>query len=150
MFDQALKYVMVLPEPKCTLFPDRPDGVCSRGQNVAWNSPGSVLIIMLWRWLNWKADTCPRTLRKKLPRRVPGVRLGRLAVDRHFQGKGLGELLLVDALTRAQQVYKDAGGMGLFIDAIDEQAAGYYKRFGFAEALDNPHLLFFPAWDSGI
>jgi GNAT superfamily N-acetyltransferase len=58
----------------------------------------------------------PPTLHKKLPRRVPGVRLGRLAVDRHFQGKGLGELLLVDALARAQRIYREAGGIGLFVD----------------------------------
>ena len=92
----------------------------------------------------------PPVLHKKLPRRVPGVRLGRLAVDRHFQGKGLGELLLVDALARAQRIYREAGGIGLFVDAIDEQAADYYKRFGFETVPDNPLLLFFPADNSGI
>lgn len=66
----------------------------------------------------------PETWRKKLPRRVPGVRLGRLAVDQRCQGKKLGELLLVDALARAQRIYAEAGGIGLFVDAIDEQAAG--------------------------
>jgi len=92
----------------------------------------------------------PPMLHKKLPHRVPGVRLGRLAVDRHFQGKGLGELLLVDALARAQRIYREAGGIGLFVDAIDEQAAGYYKRFGFQTTPDNLLLLFFPASNSGI
>lgn len=87
----------------------------------------------------------PAAWRKKLPRRVPGVRLGRLAVDCRFQGKRLGELLLVDALVRARRIYADAGGIGLFVDAIDEQAAGYYLRFGFKVAPDNPLLLFFPA-----
>lgn len=87
----------------------------------------------------------PEAWRKKLPRRIPGVRLGRLAVDKHYQGKGLGELLLVDALTRAQRIYAEAGGIGLFVDAIDEQAAGYYQRFGFAASPDNPLLLFLPA-----
>ena len=43
----------------------------------------------------------PNAWRKKLPRRVFGVRLARLAVDRSVQGRGLGELLLVNALTRA-------------------------------------------------
>lgn len=82
--------------------------------------------------------------RKKLPRRIPGVRLGRLAVDRQCQGKGLGELLLTDALTRAQRIYTEAGGIGLFVDAIDEEAAGFYRRFGFAVCPDNPLLLFLP------
>jgi ribosomal protein S18 acetylase RimI-like enzyme len=87
----------------------------------------------------------PTDWRKKLPRRIPGVRLGRLAVDRRFQGKGLGELLLVDALTRAQRIYQEAGGIGLFVDAIDEQAVGYYQHFGFLLTPDNPLLLFLPA-----
>ncbi|QXP83814.1 GNAT family N-acetyltransferase [Methylococcus sp. ANG] len=87
----------------------------------------------------------PATWRKKLPRRVPGVRLGRLAVDQRHQGKKLGELLLVDALGRAERIYTEAGGIGLFVDAIDERAAAYYLRFGFRAIPDNPLLLFFPA-----
>ncbi|WP_298292973.1 GNAT family N-acetyltransferase [Thiomonas sp.] len=87
----------------------------------------------------------PITWRKKLPRRIPGVRLGRLAIDRQYQGKGLGELLLIDALTRAHRIYTEAGGIGLFVDAIDEQAASYYRRFGFQSAPDNPLLLFLSA-----
>lgn len=87
----------------------------------------------------------PEAWRKKLPRRIPGVRLGRLAVDRQYQGKGLGELLLIDALTRAQRIYTEAGGIGLFVDALDAQAAGYYRRFRFQHAPDNPLLLFLPA-----
>lgn len=86
----------------------------------------------------------PEAWRKKLPRRIPGVRLGRLAVDRQYQGKGLGELLLVDALTRAQRIYTEAGGIGLFVDALDDAAAGYYRRFGFEASPDNPLLLFLP------
>jgi GNAT superfamily N-acetyltransferase len=84
----------------------------------------------------------PLAWRKKLPRRIPGVRLGRLAVARALQGKRLGELLLVDALTRARRIHVEAGGIGLFVDALDEQAAGFYRRFGFASAPDNPLLLF--------
>ena len=91
----------------------------------------------------------PQAWRKKLPRRIPGVRLGRLAVDQAFQGKGLGELLLVDALTRAQRIYTEAGGIGLFVDAIDEQAAAYYRRFGFEPSPDNPLLLFLSAKVAG-
>ena len=45
----------------------------------------------------------PETWRKKLPRRIPGVRVGRLAVDRQYQEKGLGELLLIDALVCRKQ-----------------------------------------------
>ena len=91
----------------------------------------------------------PEAWRKKLPSRIPGVRLGRLAVDRQHQGKGLGELLLVDALTRAQRIYTEAGGIGLFVDALDGQAAGYYLNFGFDASPDNPLLLFLSAKVTG-
>ena len=87
----------------------------------------------------------PQAWRKKLPRRIPGVRLGRLAVDRQFQNKGLGKLLLVDALGRARRIYSEAGGIGLFVDAIDEQTALYYQQLGFAASPDNPLLLFLSA-----
>ena len=87
----------------------------------------------------------PEAWCKKLPRRIPGVRLGRLAIDREFQGKGLGELLLVDALRRAHRIYAGAGGIGLFVNALDEQVAGYYRRFGFEASPDNPLLLFLSA-----
>jgi GNAT superfamily N-acetyltransferase len=87
----------------------------------------------------------PQAWRKKMPRRIPGVRLGRLAVDARYQGKGLGALLLVDALSRAARIHREAGGIGLFVDALDEPAALFCQRFGFAAAPDNPLLLFLSA-----
>ena len=86
----------------------------------------------------------PESHRNKLPRRIPGVRLGRLAVDLRYQSKGLGELLMVDAITRARRIQQDAGVVGLFVDAIDGQAAGFYLRLGFSPSPDNPLLLFLP------
>ena len=86
----------------------------------------------------------PQNLGKKLPRRIPGIRLGRLAVDSAFQGKRLAELMLVDALVRARRIYQEAGGMGLFVDAIDDKAAGFYHHFGFASSPSQPLLMFLP------
>jgi len=86
----------------------------------------------------------PINWQRKLPRRVPGVRLGRLAVDVDFQGKKLGELLLIDALTKVHRTADAAGGIGLFVDALDAHTAGFYKKFGFESAPDQPLLLFLP------
>ncbi|MDR3053855.1 MAG: GNAT family N-acetyltransferase [Zoogloeaceae bacterium] len=86
----------------------------------------------------------PDVWRKKMPRRIPGLRLGRLAVDRAWQGEGYGGLLLADALKRARRIDIEAGGIGLFVDALDEQAAAYYLRFGFEASPDQPFLLFLP------
>ena len=87
----------------------------------------------------------PPEASKRLPRRIPGVRLARLAVDRHHQGQGLGELLIADALLRTRRICDEAGGIGLFVDAIDARAAKYYRRLGFAPAPDQPLLLFLSA-----
>ncbi len=86
----------------------------------------------------------PDAWRKKLPHRIPGVRLGRLAVDIKQQGRGLGELLLVDVLLRAKRIYQEAGGIGLFVDAIDDRAASFYRRFGFESIPEQPLMLFLP------
>lgn len=86
----------------------------------------------------------PEARRKKLPRMIPGIRLGRLAVDTRFQGKRLGELLLVDALERVRLIHQHAGVVGLFVDAIDDKAAALYAHFGFEAFVDDPLKLFLP------
>ena len=82
--------------------------------------------------------------RKKLPHLIPGIRLGRLAVDAQFQGNRLGELLLVDAIERVRLIHQHAGVVGLFVDAIDDKAAAFYMHFGFEAFVDNPLKLFLP------
>ncbi len=86
----------------------------------------------------------PAQGRSRFPRRIPGVRLGRLAVDVEFQNRGLGQWLLVDAMARARRIHAEAGGIGLFVDAKDERAAAWYRRFGFVHLPDRPLLLFYP------
>ena len=54
-------------------------------------------------------------------------------------------MLLINALNRMRRIDTEAGGVGLFVNAIDERAAGLYRRFGFAACPDSPLLLFLPA-----
>ena len=75
---------------------------------------------------------------------IPGVRLGRLAVDVRYQGKRLGEILLMDAVRRVKLIQEHAEVVGLFVDAIDEKAAQFYSHFGFEAFADEPLKLFFP------
>ncbi len=86
----------------------------------------------------------PEAYRKKLPKRIPGIRLGRLAVDQRYQGMRLGELLMMDAISRAQRVHQEARVVGLFVDVLDERAAGFYWHFGFMAAPDNTLMLHLP------
>ena len=89
-----------------------------------------------------ETQALPGALRFKLPRVVPGVRLGRLAVDQSAQGRRLGELLLVDAMQRVRAIRAHAGVIGLFIDALDEEAKGFYIRYGAVAFMDSPLKLF--------
>ena len=75
---------------------------------------------------------------------VPVFRLGRLAVARSVQGKGLGGELLLAAAERALAVAREVGGVALAIDAKDERAAGWYARFGALRLLDDPLKLVLP------
>lgn len=91
-----------------------------------------------------RAEHLPADMARRLPRDVPGLKLGRLAVGRNRQRQGLGRLLLVAALNKVVEVFESAGGIGLFVDAKDEAAKAYYERFGFLPLPENPHQLFLP------
>ncbi len=62
---------------------------------------------------------------------VPAYLLGKLALDRSLQGRGLGERLLTQALARVASITAEGGGRLLVVDAIDEPAAAFYAHFGF-------------------
>ncbi|HEV7404593.1 MAG TPA: GNAT family N-acetyltransferase [Chthoniobacteraceae bacterium] len=89
-------------------------------------------------------EQLPRKLGRKLPQRIPAMRLGRLAVSLRQQGAGLGRLLLVEALRRVANVADWAGGAGLVVDAKDEAVATFYAKMGFEEADVEPLTLFMP------
>jgi GNAT superfamily N-acetyltransferase len=75
----------------------------------------------------------PAEVAKKLPRYplIPATLLGRLAVDRRYQGKGIGEFLLMDALHRALVQSAQIAAAAVVVDAIDAGAVKFYKHFGF-------------------
>jgi GNAT superfamily N-acetyltransferase len=87
----------------------------------------------------------PADLTRKLGRYdVPVFRLGRLAVDRSVQGRGLGGELLLAAGERALAVATEVGGVALAIDAKDADAVRWYQRFGALPLLDDPRKLVLP------
>ena len=81
---------------------------------------------------------------KHLPRypSVPAVRIGRLAVDQRFQGRGLGAALLADASTRSLKA--DATAFTLLVEAKNDQAVAFYQRFGLRVLASQPRILFLP------
>lgn len=90
-------------------------------------------------------DALPVAESKGLPHLdVPVVLIGRLAVDRSQQGKGLGSFLLVDALRRSADISQQLGIRAVEVHAINDEARNSYLRFGFRPLLDDPHHLFLP------
>ena len=76
---------------------------------------------------------------KKLPKYpyLPATLLGRLAVKSETKGKGYGQLLLVNALTRAYVNSSVIGSIAVVVDAKNKEAMNFYKRYGFLELRDN-------------
>ena len=89
-------------------------------------------------------ERMPKQYAKKYPRKIPAAKLARLAVDKKYQGRGYGAILLVDSLRRLVTVSKNLGIVAYFVDAKDDNAASFYKRFGFIPLPDAPYELFLP------
>ena len=98
------------------------------------------------RRMIFKTDL-PPDMAKRLPREVPGFTLARLAVRQDLHGQGFGEYLLIHALERTARVAREIGGFALFVDAKDEKAAMFYKKYGFRSLPDNPLILCMPFAD---
>lgn len=87
----------------------------------------------------------PPDAARKLPKHpVPVVLLARLAVDQSVHGQGLGEGLLFDALQRTLTLSSDLGVHAVEVDALDDAAAAFYRKYGFTALLDNPLHLYLP------
>ncbi|WP_137391438.1 GNAT family N-acetyltransferase [Rhodoligotrophos defluvii] len=89
-------------------------------------------------------SSMPRNYRHGNPDPVPIMLIGRLAVDRHFQGNGVGKALLKDAFLRIVEASSIVGARAIIVHAIDEGAAVFYTNFGFIPFPDNPTTYMLP------
>ncbi|MFZ5488574.1 GNAT family N-acetyltransferase [Thiomonas sp.] len=88
----------------------------------------------------------PAQQSRRYPRQIPVTRLGRLATRSDMQDQGLGRLLLADAVNRDRTAAQAVGSAGLFVDAKNEAAARFYRRYGFTPCADQPLKLFLSLW----
>ncbi len=79
---------------------------------------------------------------KRFP--IPVCLLARLAVDRSQQSAGLGRSLLLDALRRTDRASREVAMRAVLVHAIDDEAAAFYRRFGFEPASSAPRTLMAP------
>ena len=85
-----------------------------------------------------------KKLHRNSPETVPLMLLARLAVDLRFQGRGLGQGLLKDALLRILQASEIVGFRAVLVHAIDDNARAFYQRLGFIEFPSGSRTLFLP------
>lgn len=87
----------------------------------------------------------PETLARKLPKHpIPAALIGRLAVSTFAQGKGVGKMLLTDAIKRALAVGDQIAIYAMVVDAINENAKKFYEQFGFMRLYAENSRLFLP------
>lgn len=83
----------------------------------------------------------PPQLAATFPAGANATVLARLAVDLSQQGKGVGALLLREAMHRVKDSAAENGDLLLFVDAKDGQAS-FYEKYGFTPLATDPQTLF--------
>ena len=86
----------------------------------------------------------PSALKRNMPPIIPVLVLGRMAVDKHYQGHGIGGALLKDAMARALGASKEIGAMALLVHAIDREAVPFYVQYGFQAFPEGTLTLYLP------
>lgn len=88
------------------------------------------------------AEDAPARLTKGLAHPVPVMRLARLAVDLRWQGQGVGQALLKDAMRRTRQAADIAGIRAFAVHAKNESARKFYEKFDVIPSPTDPLRLF--------
>ena len=82
-------------------------------------------------------------IQKRLPKSyqsIPTTLLGRLAIDKKYQGNGFGKILLIDALKRCYGISNEIGSFGIIVDPIDDTAKSFYQKYDFIELPDSKKM----------
>jgi predicted N-acetyltransferase YhbS len=90
-----------------------------------------------------RRQAAPKRYARGMPRHpIPTILIARLAVDRRYQRQRLGSRLLAEALRLAVTASDAAAARLIVVDAIDDGAAAFYRRWGFIDVPENPLRLF--------
>ena len=86
-------------------------------------------------------EIVPGRFRRNMPDPIPTVLLGRLAIDKEWQGQGIGRSLFRDAAIRVSQAAEAIGVRGIVVHAISDEARKFYLAIGFSECPHEPLTL---------
>lgn len=92
-----------------------------------------------------RLDELPAEVARRLPDQlVPVAKLAWLGVSRDFQGQGLGEELLANALMRCREAAGMMPFVAVILDCLTESAKAFYLRYQFSEVPGHPMRLLVP------
>lgn len=80
----------------------------------------------------------PGRVKRNMPDPLPVMVIGRLAVDKTVQRRGIGKGLLRDAVLRTVQAAEIAGIRAILVHAISEPAKRFYEGCGFTASPIDP------------
>lgn len=106
--------------------------VCSAGRVVGYYALASGGVAL---------GMAPGRVRRNMPDPVPVMILGRLAVERSWQGRNIGKSLLRDAILRTLHAAEIGGIRAILVHAISEEAKRFYERYGFSASPVDPMTL---------
>jgi GNAT superfamily N-acetyltransferase len=86
-------------------------------------------------------ENAPGRFRRNMPNPIPVAVLARLAVDKDWQGRGVGRLLFRDAAQRVAQAADAIGIRGIVVHAISAEARNFYLALGFDPSPREPLTL---------
>jgi GNAT superfamily N-acetyltransferase len=106
--------------------------VCSAGKVVGYYALASGGVAVA---------KAPGRIRRNMPDPLPVMIVGRLTVERGWQGRNVGRSLLRDAILRTLQAAEIGGIRAILVHAISEDAKRFYERYGFASSPVDPMTL---------
>ena len=86
-------------------------------------------------------ESAPGRFKRNMPNPIPVAVLARLAVDRSWQGRGIGRALFRDAARRIAHAAETIGIRGIVVHAISEDARKFHLAHGFDPSPGEPMTL---------
>jgi predicted GNAT family N-acyltransferase len=113
---------------------------------TAKDDPKQILAYYTLSGRELKLDQLPEEIAKKAGKygHVGVTLLGRMAVAEKYKGTGLGVLTLMNALHKSLLAATDVASLAVFVEAIDSDAANFYRKYGFIELPEDKLKLLLP------
>jgi predicted GNAT family N-acyltransferase len=113
---------------------------------TAKDDPKQILAYYTLSSRELRLDQLPEEIAKKAGKygHVGVTLLGRMAVAEKYKGTGLGVLTLMNALHKSLLAATDVASLAVFVEAVDSDAANFYRKYGFIELPEDKLKLLLP------